>query len=153
MKKFTIILCFLMLISFASCKSEAKNTTKDDIPTQKSEKDETFIAPAVEDYYHLETPKGIEVYVFSMANGSFSCRLMSGTNRLKTREEFEALPIIRVEKAKEILATYDIPSSSITLLACQSMLSSYCYNLNEDYLNAVANQFDNKYSAVMAEFE
>ncbi len=57
-------------------------------------------------YYNLPTFKGLEVYAYRIKS-NYRYRLMYGTNRIKTDEELEYLPLASASKMKSILMTYE----------------------------------------------
>jgi hypothetical protein len=73
-------------------------------------------------YVGLGTFKGLEAYCWR-ENETWACGLMSGTNRIKTTAEINALPGIPLSKMKEVLQTYTNPDVQVLPLfvsrACQ----------------------------------
>lgn len=76
-------------------------------------------------YFGLDTTKGLEVFVWQMARGSYSFGLTSGTNREKTLEELMSLKGATAAEMSAILSTYDIDSSDISIIPWQNPISSY----------------------------
>ena len=93
------------------------------------------------EYYDLPMDKGLELYVWQLAEGSFSCGLMAGTNREKTNEELWNLKGTTVEEMKEILASYALPEESIDLIPIHMPYSSYMYLINDEYREALRELF------------
>ena len=93
------------------------------------------------EYYDLPTYKGLELYVWQLAEGSFSCGLMAGTNREKTDEEIWSLKAASAEEMKEILASYALPEESIVIIPIHMPHSSYMYLINEEYREALRELF------------
>lgn len=110
-------------------------------------KDQSGLREQFPQYFDLSTFKGLEVYVWSMAEGSYSCGVLPGTNRNKTQEEIWELGLhsVSVADMKEILDAYGIPDDEVFLYACSQPISSYAYQIDEDYCKAVSAQFDNRY--------
>ncbi len=77
------------------------------------------------EYFGLSTFKGLEVYVWQMAEGSYSWGLMEGTNREKTSEELWSLRGTTTEEMRLILSSYDIPEENIFILPMGKPISSY----------------------------
>ena len=77
------------------------------------------------DYFDLGTFKGLEVYVWQMAPGSYSCGVMLGTNRNKTLEELMNLKGATLAEMRAILSTYDIDEEDIFVIPWQNPISSY----------------------------
>ena len=76
-------------------------------------------------YFDLDTFKGLEVYVWQMAPGSYSCGVMSGTNRNKTFEELMNLKGVTITEMRAILSAYDIDKENISVIPWQNPISSY----------------------------
>ena len=83
------------------------------------------------EYFGLSTFKGLELYVWQMAPGSWLCGLMEGTNRNKTLTELMDLKPANVEEMKEILASYDVPEESVFVIPINHPVSSYAYPIDE----------------------
>jgi Antirepressor regulating drug resistance, predicted signal transduction N-terminal membrane component len=77
------------------------------------------------EYFDLSTFKGLELYVWQMAEGSYSCGLMLGTNRNKTLEELVNLKGASIAEMKAILSTYDIDENEVFIIPWQNPISSY----------------------------
>ena len=110
-------------------------------------KDRSGLRERFPQYFDLSTFEGLEVYVWSLAEGSYSCGILPGTNRNKTQEEIRELGMhgAGVDEMKEILASYDVPDDEIFLYACSQPISGYLYPIDEAYCEAVSAQFDNRY--------
>ena len=76
-------------------------------------------------YFDLPTAKGLEVYVWQMAPGSYSFGLMEGTNREKTPEELWNMKGATAEEMRAILASYDIEENDVFVIPWQNPISSY----------------------------
>lgn len=94
--------------------TEGKPDILDDpqAPDEPDEPDDLY--EKVPSYYELGTFKGIEVYVWE-EDGELRCGAMGGTNRIKEKEEIEALTGIRLEEMAVILDTYSIPDWDISI--------------------------------------
>ncbi len=77
------------------------------------------------EYFDLDTNKGLEVYVWQMTPGSYSCGVMSGTDREKTDAELMNLKGASVAETRVILSAYDIDESDIRIIPWQNPISSY----------------------------
>ncbi len=93
------------------------------------------------EYFDLGAFKGLELYVWQMAPGSYSCGLMPGTNREKTTEEIWGLKSASVEDMKTILSTYDIPKGDIFIYPIHMPYSSYAYTIDDDYAKGLYRLF------------
>ena len=85
------------------------------------------------EYFGLSAFKGLELYVWQLGPGVLRCGLMEGTNRNKTSEEIWNLQGATAEEMKLILSTYDIPEEDISIMPFLHPVSSYIYNITEEY--------------------
>ena len=85
------------------------------------------------EYFGLSAFKGLELYVWQLGPGVLRCGLMEGTNRNKTSEEIWNLQGATAEEMKRILSTYDIPEEDISIMPFLHPVSSYIYNITEEY--------------------
>lgn len=143
------ILCAALVLPayMASCgKKEPAGIRKPD-GAEDIVKEESALREQFPQYYDLSTFKGLEVYVWSLAEGSYSCGVLPGTNRNKTQEEIRELGMhgVSVSDMKEILAAYGIPDDEVFLYAVSQPISSYLYPIDEAYCKAVSAQFDDRY--------
>lgn len=86
------------------------------------------------EYFELGTFKGLEVYVWQMAEDDYRFGLMQGTNREKTLEEKMALKGATAEEMALILSTFDIEDDDIFVIPWQNPISSYM--VTEDTMKA-----------------
>lgn len=96
-------------------------------------------------YFDLSTTKGLEVYIWQMAEGSYSCGLLSGKNRNYTQEELWDLhkSPASLDEMRTIVASYipDISQSDVVICPIQMPHSSYAYNIDEAYREKITNLF------------
>lgn len=87
--------------------------------------------------------KGIEVYVWQMAENSFSCGLMYGTNREKTDEEIWSLQnrSISIDEAKAILNECGVTKDEVIVIPIHQPYSSYMYEIDDAYCKYVTQLF------------
>lgn len=102
------------------------------------------------EYFNLDAFKGLEVYVWPMAENYFRCGVLSGTNRNKTYDELWGLAnnSTSIEQMKTILSSYDIPSEDIVIIAYSQPISSYSCIYDNDYIKNLSDLFDNKYIVI-----
>lgn len=95
------------------------------------------------EYFELVDFKGIEVYVWQMAENSYRCGMMSGTNRNKTDEEIWGLQekSLSVEETKAILNEIGVEGSDIIVIPIAQPYSSYMYEIDDVYKENVSNLF------------
>lgn len=77
------------------------------------------------EYFALGTFKGLEVYVWQMAEGDYRFGLMQGTNREKTLEEKMALKGATAEEMALILSAFEIEDRDVFVIPWQNPISSY----------------------------
>ena len=77
------------------------------------------------EYFGLSAFKGLEVYVWQLAPGSYSWGLMEGTNREKTNEELWNLRGTSTEEMRTILSAYDVPEENVFIQPIRKPYSSY----------------------------
>ena len=96
------------------------------------------------EYFDLGTFKGLEIYVWQMAEGQYSFGIMQGTNRNKTDEELMDLKGATTEEMKAILSTYEIEEDDIFIIPWQNPISSYIpdYLIEERMGNSAATHKD-----------
>ncbi len=70
------------------------------------------------EYFELSSFKGIEVYVWETADGIYRCGIMSGTNRMKTGSEIQALEqrSLSITEAKMVLEKIGVENDSIHVI-------------------------------------
>ena len=151
-KVFAGALCAFIALSALLCACGRRGAVDAPDGAWELPKDGEPLAERVPQYFDLSTFKGLEVYVWSMAEGSYRCGVLAGTNRNKTWEEIMDLSLhsVSVEEMKQILASYDIPDEEVFLLACHQPISSFAYEIDSAYCAAVAAQFDDRYACFSA---
>lgn len=93
------------------------------------------------EYFELGTFKGLEVYVWQMAENDYRFGLMQGTNREKPPQEKLALKDATAEEMALILSTYEIEDKDIFVIPWQNPISSYLVTedmvKNPEYVNNI----------------
>jgi hypothetical protein len=140
MKRHILLLLFIVItLAAVSCAAKETANQADDPKEEQTEEsigeieDETEVTKREDnalrdkypEYFDLPTMKGLEVYVWQMAENSYLWGVMEGTNRNKTEEELLALKGVRVDDMKAILDSYDIPKENISIIPWQNPISSY----------------------------
>lgn len=97
----------------------------DEFATEVTEEEIGQLREIYPRYFDLPCAKGLEVYVWEMAEGRYSCGVMMGTNRVKFEDEFLAMRGVSVDVMRKILASYGIGDDYIFVGYCQHPLSSY----------------------------
>ena len=147
MKLITIILAASLMLSATACSAAAKGTTE--LTTESSQFTESGseierLRTKYPEYFKLNSSKGIEVYVWQMAENSYDCGLMSGTNRNKTEEEIWDLHkrTLSIEEAKLILKELGIGKDRISVIPVVQPYSSYRYEIDDAYREKVKKMFE-----------
>ena len=138
MKKIiSIILCFIAVISLVGCGTSPKDNSTTDSAIIKELKEK------YPEYFEMSDFKGIEVYVWQMAENSYRCGMLEGTNRAKTDEEISALQFksLSVEEAKAILNELGVEKENIIVVPVSQSCSSYAYEIDNEYKERVYNLF------------
>ncbi len=108
---------------------KADNTFPIDLETLKE------MHPA---YFGLETMKGLNVYVWQMAAGSYSCGLLPGKNIGYTQEELWSLhkSSTSLDEMRAIVASYfpDISREDVLIIPITMPHSSYAYPVDDAYI-------------------
>ena len=96
------------------------------------------------EYFKLDASKGVEIYVWQMAEGSYDCGLMNGTNRNKTKEEIWGLASkpLSVEETKLILNELGIRKENWSIIPVVQPYSSYAYEIDDAYREKVKKLFE-----------
>ena len=70
------------------------------------------------EYFELSSFKGVEVYVWETADGDYRCGMMSGTNRMKTGAEIQALEqkSLSITEAKMVLEENGVKDEYIVVI-------------------------------------
>lgn len=157
MKIKALSLAAIVLLFLSSCGSEAissditenehKNSavigTTDSAAVQ-SEPNIDELKEKYPEYFEMSDFKGIEVYVWQMAENSYRCGMMSGTNRNKTEEEIMSLQSksLSIDEAKAILKETGVKKDDIIVMPISQPYSSYAYEINDEYIDRVHKLFE-----------
>ncbi len=145
MKFISIVLAASLMLSATACsvsKGETELTSGSSYSSEiKSEVER--LREKYPEYFELSAFKGIEIYVWEMAEGSYHCGLMSGTNRNKTEEEIWDLAKkpLTIEEAKLILNELKIDKDYWIIIPVVQPISSYRYEIDDAYREKVRKLF------------
>lgn len=145
MKFISIVLAASLMLSATACsvsKGETELTSGSSYSSEiKSEVER--LREKYPEYFELSAFKGIEIYVWEMAEGSYHCGLMSGTNRNKTEEEIWDLAKkpLTIEEAKLILNELKIDKEYWIIIPVVQQISSYRYVIDDAYREKVRKLF------------
>lgn len=157
MKIKALALAVIILLSLSSCASDSMSSndnvneyTSSTVTEITGTNDMQSTPDIVElkekfpEYFELSDFKGIEVYVWQMAENSYRCGMMSGTNRNKTSEEIMSLQSrsLSIDEAKAILNELDVKKEDIIVIPILQPYSSYAYEINDEYSERVKQLFE-----------
>ena len=147
MKKFVILaMNLLLVIALLGCGTKNSKSEND---SNKYEIDNSVSIERLKEqypeYFELSDFKGIEVYVWQIAEESYRCGIMSGTNRNKTEEEIWKLQesSLSVDEAKALLNELGINRNDIIVIPIAQPYSSYLYEIDSEYTERVKKLFEN----------
>ena len=145
MKFISIVLAASLMLSATACSAVRKSTelTSETVYESESKSDVEKLREKYPEYFKLSAFKGIEIYVWEMAEGSYQCGMMSGTNRNKTDEEIQALAQrpLSIEEAKLILKELGIGQEYFIVIPVVQPVSSYRYVIDDAYRGKVNKLF------------
>ena len=145
MKFISIVLAASLMLSATACSAVRKTTELTSVTAYESESksDVEKLREKYPEYFKLSAFKGIEIYVWEMAEGSYHCGMMSGTNRNKTDEEIWELAKrpLTVEEAKLILKELGIGQEYFIVIPVVQPFSSYRYIIDDAYREKVNKLF------------
>lgn len=121
------VISLTMLFALAGCGRSGENAadalnpekTSDSAETETpDERDIVSLKEQYPEYFELSDLKGIEIFVWKTAGGTYRCGLMSGTNRMKTAPEIRALEqkSLSVAEAKAVLEELGVENDRIVVL-------------------------------------
>ena len=146
MKFISIVLAASLMLSVTACSAKRGET---ELNTEISYKTESVDYVAMlkhkyPEYFKLNAFKGVEIYVWQMAEHSYYCGLMSGTNRNKTQEEIWDLgrKPLTIEEAKLILNELGIEKENWIIIPVVQGYSSYYYEIDDAYREKVKKLFE-----------
>ena len=147
MKKFVILaMNLLLVIALLGCGTKNSKSEND---SNKYEIDNSVSIERLKEqypeYFELSDFKGIEVYVWQIAEESYRCGIMSGTNRNKTEEEIWELQekSLSVDEANALLNELGINRNDIIVIPIAQPYSSYLYEIDNEYTERVTKLFEN----------
>ena len=146
MKLITIILAASLMLSATACSTSSGQTELPSGPDYESvsKPDIEKLRKEYPEYFKLNAFKGVEIYVWQMAEHSYYCGLMSGTNRNKTEEEILDLgrKPLTIEEAKLILNELGIEKENWIIIPVVQGYSSYYYEIDDAYREKVKKLFE-----------
>ena len=146
MKFASVLIAASLMLSLTACfgvKGQTSLTSKPEQTVETKSQIEELRAKYPE-YFEMSSFKGIEVYVWEMAEGSYHCGMMSGTNRNKTQEEIWDLAQkqLTIGEAKLILKELGVKKEDIIVIPVVQSFSSYHYEIDDAYREKVRKLFE-----------
>ncbi len=98
-------------------------------------------------YFNLDVSKGLEVYIWQLAEGHYSCGLLAGKNQEYTQEELWDLHTspATLDEMRIIVADYiandKVTKSEVSIRAIYMPHSSYLYTIDDQYMEDLVNMF------------
>lgn len=136
MKKiFSILLALLLLFSVFGC-SKADEITDASSFLSESDRSLETLREIYPEYFSIGDFKGVEVYVWKVADGKYRCGILSGTNRNKTMHEIIGLydRSLSPSECRSILYSLGISSDEVCVRPVTQPLSSYYQEIDDNYL-------------------
>ena len=135
-----------MMLSMTACSAVngAEVTPSQSVEQEQADRSLEELKKEYPEYFELSAFKGIEVYVWQMAEDSYRCGMMSGTNRNKTDEEIWDLAnrSLSIEEAKTILRSLNVDDEYLIVFPVIQPISSYRYEINDEYQEQVKKLFN-----------
>ncbi len=97
-------------------------------------------------YFDLSTAKGLELYVWEMSENNYRCHLLPGRNLAYNAEDIDLDGGATLVEMQMILSTYEISSGQIAITPYRNPLSSYYYDITEEYADNLRRLFGKDYS-------
>ena len=145
MKFISIVLAASLMLSATACSVSKGETELTSVSSYSSESKSEVerLREKYPEYFELSAFKGIEIYVWEMAEGSYHCGMMSGTNRNKTEEEIWDLAKkpLTIEETKLILNELKIDKEYWIIIPVVQPISSYRYVIDDAYREKVNKLF------------
>ena len=146
MKIRALLLACVMMLSMTACSAVngAEVTPSQSVEQEQADRSLEELKKEYPEYFELSAFKGIEVYVWQMAEDSYRCGMMSGTNRNKTDEEIWDLAnrSLSIEEAKTILRSLNVDDEYLIVFPVIQPISSYRYEINDEYQEQVKKLFN-----------
>jgi hypothetical protein len=119
MKKiFILILAMICLLGIFGCTKDSSDVKGASAPSQEATEpfDDSELREKFSEYYAIRNDmKGVEVYIWEIADGEYRCGAMEGTNRYKQPDELTSLTKngATIEEMKIILSSCDISREDV----------------------------------------
>ena len=104
------------------------------------------------EYYQLNTDKGLEIYVYQMSAKLYSCVLVSAKDDVYRWDELLKKPSTTMDEMREIVQSYRLDRSMISIIPIQMPHSSYLYTIDDAYKAKLEGMFWAEYQDVQEPF-
>lgn len=117
-----IILCIALAVTFLTMPIDRNigNTDSDAMTAEQ-----LYLMDTYPEYFGLDATNGLDVYVWQMAENSYSFGLLPSSDRNWLDSELLNLKGTNVLQMRTILATYDLSDTSVRIVPWQNPVSSY----------------------------
>lgn len=92
-------------------------------------------------FFGLPAENGLTVYVWQMAEDSYQCHLTNVVIDALSDQSFIFKAGATVPEMKTILSSYDLKEENVEIKAVVNPLSSYYYEIDDDYVEKIKNLF------------
>lgn len=92
-------------------------------------------------FFNVSTDGGLIVYVWQMSKNRYSCYLANTSMEALSDNSFVYEVGATIPEMRKILTTYDIDKKDITIQAVINPLSSYFYEINNEYREMIKELF------------
>ena len=92
-------------------------------------------------FFDVSTDGGLTVYVWQMSKNSYSCYLVNTADEAVSDNSFAYEVGATIAEMRAILTTYDIDKKDVTIQPVTNPLSSYSYEINDEYRTTIKELF------------
>ena len=118
--------------TFSGIKTKDQVTNPEDLKTLQT---------AYPQFFGLPAENGLTVYVWQMAEDSYRCHLTNVVIDALSDRSFIFKVGATVPEMKTILSSYDLKKEDVEIKAVVNPLSSYYYEIDDDYVEKIKNLF------------
>lgn len=130
-KAIAIIISLVLLLTFTACNNNAHNTDSSSQPTNKNQSIDE-LKKVYPHFFNIEDDS-LTVYVWQTSKNNHKCYLISTSQDAVSDHSFAFEVGTTIEEMKTILSTYTIDKKNIIIRTEVNPLSSYYYEIDENY--------------------
>ena len=93
------------------------------------------------EFFGLNAEDGLTVYIWQLAENHYSCYLVSTATDRLTDHSFAFMGGATISEMRMILSSYNIEKDQIKLVPITSPISSYYYEINDEYRKKLEERF------------